>query len=433
MCGCGRTKQLERLQAYAKKQELEKHSLQKSAHDDKLSFVFSKMAKMSVSSFYKVWKDEAVKNRGRRLQIKRTLVSLMRRLRRLQVNGAWQGWWEQMLLGRKVDKVHALLRNHVFDWCISAWQTNGKMHKIGRSLMSAGKMQEGRNEDLQKVIWREWRQFTGYQGRLRKAMQLLVGDREGKSMNDFFRNWRALSACSLLKKAGFGARSKEKDKKGKHTGLARTASSSNSQSALGRKLSLDSGRAHVGRTTSPGISRTASFTSIIESDDDDEYSATKLARAQPDSRLGGRSFLRTPSNESKKSNASSAGNRSPLRGLARTASYASSVASQDSLASGTRESRRTGRAAYIAAQNSQDSVSDNSSLPCSPPTFGRTASSRSRGSVVSPTRSPLAGAARAASSLAGPATEQEKSVAREGISSEAFLSTLLKKGGVYEI
>ena len=407
-----------------------------------------KMVKMSLSSFYQVWKDLGVKNRGRLLQIQRTLISLARRRSRLQTNAGWHGWWEQTLLRRKACKVRQVVVLGVLRLCLAAWLNNTKVQMFGRSLIKAAIFQERGHQELVKATWRTWAQYGRDRGRMRKTVQYLVNKSEGRTMNDFIDNWRSSAASSLLKRAGFGSKSKDKKKVqlpqrttsaesfqsghrtktsafAVHQGFSRTLSSS----------SQHAGRGSVGRTRSPGISRTASFASIVESDDASDHSLSRPLHAEGSSTA----FRRTLSTDSKQSNASSASMRSPMASFrgGTTSNIDTGQLSQDSIssASGASSGLRSPQGA-ASARTSSSTSRDTKSSPRSPrpkgTSFARRASTASRDSQVSTPLLPLAAshARERRGSLFAPATEYEKSVAREGASTEAFLSTLLRAASV---
>lgn len=407
-----------------------------------------KIVKMSLSSFYQVWKDQGVKNRGRLLQIKRILIALARRRSRLQTNAGWHGWWEQTLLRRKACKVRQVVVLGVLRSCLAAWLNNSKVQMVGRSLIKAAIIQERGYQDLVKATWRAWVQYGRDQGRMRKTEQYLLNKSQGRTMKDFIHNWRSVAASSLLKRAGFGSKSKDNKKvqlpqrttsadsfqSGQetqksafavHQGFSRTLSSS----------SQHAGRGSVGRTRSPGISRTASCASIVESDDDSDHSLSRPLHAEGSSRA----LRRTLSTDSKQSNASSASMRSTMasiRGGTRS-NIDTGQLSQDSIssASGASSGLRSPKGA-ASARTSSSTSRDSASSPRSPrpkgTSFARRASTASRDSGVSTRLSPLAAshARERRGSLFAPATEYEKSVAREGASTEAFLSTLLRAASV---
>ena len=151
-----REQALERLQAYAKKQELEKYSIQKMAHEEKKMNVFAKFLKMSLRTFLTVWKVLAVKNRARRQQIFRTFAVLSGRQMRAKLDTSWQGWWEEILLSRRMKKIAFMMRRHVFLDCVSTWASNVKVQKIGRILMKLGNQ---KNDHLARSAWRCWKDF----------------------------------------------------------------------------------------------------------------------------------------------------------------------------------------------------------------------------------------------------------------------------------
>ena len=393
---------MERLQEFGKRKELErlaleqeKKSIQASAHDKKIASLLVTVVKTSISSFYKVWKDLSVKNKGRRLQIDRTLKGLAGRRMRLRMNTSWQGWWEQTLQRRRARKVLGLVTHHLFMRCHLRWVQDVKMMKMAKLFKLVGEKEEGQLDRLKTRSWQAWKLHARHQATLRRAMNLITGSRVGKTLADYLNTWRSAAAASVLSKAGFGAKAKDKSairRTGSGAGapgLRRTGSSEalgpgrNGSGGIRRSGSfsrLDSSasaatRAPVGRTMSPGLSSTASFASIHE----DSNSASP-GGDQPES---------------------------AFHGLSRTGSAASQASQQAYSPLGLRRN--------VNAQTSQDSVS---SVASSASAFHRAQSLRRQPSEQS------------AGSHLG---EKDQAVAHEAISSEAFLSTLLRKGSVQRI
>ena len=244
-----------------------------------------KIANMSLSSYWKVWKDLAVKHRARRLQAGRTLASLAVRRDRLRINISIHGWWEETLLGRKSNTVQTLVRHHISRQFFSQLICEAKMSKVGRSLMQVGLKEESQRENLKLIAWREWNRFARHHARLRKAASLLMDGRNGRTMKDFWGSWRSSAAAALLLRAGFGVKSKDKGVKTRPD-LVRTSSAgrfvpAKPQSSRRRESAPSQGQSSVspvllGRTRSASsqvgstasLSRTPSFHSIVESDDE---------------------------------------------------------------------------------------------------------------------------------------------------------------------
>ena len=404
-CSCRKDK-TERLQAYAKTKELEKSSLEKQINDNKMAQIFVKVAQMSLSSYIRVWSNLAVKNRGRQLQIIHTVAVLWRRKTRTRESAAFRGWYAQMLQARKVDKVRSVIRKHTYDQFFGTWCYTLKMRKVASMLYKAGQMEEGKKKDLLKASLRDFKSYVRYQSRLRKAMNILRGGYEGRTILEFLLNWRSISAANLLKKAGFGSKAMDKTRPGSirrtgstdssHGAIRRTGSSDSSRPSIQRTGSNRSakseskGQSRVGRTGSPGpgISRVGSFASIVESDDDEGDPLPHCA---------------------------SPGGEPAFSRLGSAASHAS-AASAKSVASSSGRTPSSGNLRRGLTAISKESSSE----------------SRSSAASLSPlvrNRSMRAGRLDPVHQLSG----EGSAVAQQAVVQEAFLSTLLRGGGVFEI
>jgi hypothetical protein len=411
-----RDKQVKQLQEFGKKKELERLSLeqetksmQASNYDNKIKSILLNVVKASFSSYFTAWKGLYVKSRGRLAQIDRTLKSLAGRRMRQRINTSWQGWWGQTLQHRKTKKVARLVAHNLFTRCLLQWVEDIKMTKVSKILMLVGQKEEGQVERTRRRAWQEWVLYARHHAKMRKAMNLITGDREEKTLADFLNNWRATAAASILGKAGFGSKAKDKLRPGiRRTGsqgltgsqapkIGRTTSPTFGQSSrdvfaerqvVGRTTPPLMGRG-VQRTSSLGFSRTSSFASIQEDNNDDG----------PDKEDSFKKVSHMPSTSSHSSLQAS----SPIGSVRRTGS------TKDILG---------GSAKDVLAQNSQGSIT---SVASSANAFRRLPSNASRSPLV-----------RRPSAHSG-SSEEQQAFSADLISSEAFLSTLLRKGSVQRI
>lgn len=370
-----------------------------------------------------------MKHRGRRLQTMHTLTVLARRKARMQEQSAFRGWCDQLLQARKVDKVRSVIRKHTYDRILGRWCYNLKMSKIASMLYQAGRMEEGKKEDLLRACCRGWKSNVRYLRRLRKAMRILQSGHEGRTLREFLLDWRAISAANLLQKAGFGSKSKDKRRPGsirrtgssdtlaqRGGGIRRTGSSdalvqrgagiqrtgslgssrpsprAGSSKAALTGSSESSGQPRVGRTGSPGMSRVASFESICESDDDENNA------------YGG-----PPQNPLHYSS----GSPEPAFGrLGSTVSNASAASGRSASSFGRTSSSLTAggnfRRGLKASSKELSSGSRISGSPLSPMPAGGQQACAGRGNVEQ--------------------HGEEVTVAQQAVDQEAFLSTLLRGG-----
>ena len=407
-----RDKQVKQLQELGKRKELErfsleqdKKSMQASLHDDKIKSILMNIVKASASSYYTAWKGLYFKSRGRLAQIGNTLQSLAGRRMRQRINTSWQGWWEQTLQHRKSKKVARLVAHNLFTRCLLQWVEDVKMTKVARIVMLVGQKEEGQSDRRRRRAWHEWVLYARHIAKLRKAINMITGNREEKTLGDFLNNWRATAAASILSKAGFGSKAKDKSR----PGIRRTGSQglTGSQAPkIGRTTSPTFGRSSrdvfapkVGRTISPTFSRTSSFESIHEDNNgdrsDQEDSFKKLSLM--------------PSTSSHSSLQPS----SPDGSVKRYASTRNVLG---------------GSAKDVFAENSQGSISSVASPASAFCRAPSNASNASHSSLRSPLRSPLVRRPSAYS-----ASEEQQAFSEDLISSEAFLSTLFRKGSVQAI
>jgi hypothetical protein len=440
-----RKEQTERLQKYAKSKELERGSLEKQVTDNKMAHIFAKVAQMSLSSYVRVWSHLAVKNRGRRLQVLHTLTVLSRRKDRSWLSVAFKGWGAHVLEARKVEKVRSVISMHICTRFFGMWCYNFKMHRVAKTLYQAGRMEDGKKEYLLRRSWRAWVLQMRYLQRLRKAIKLLQGGYEGRTIKEFLLNWRAISAANLLKKAGFGAKSKAKPAR-QGPGIQRTGSASSLWQRTG------SSGPQIQRTGSSGpqIQRTGSSGPQIQRTGSSGLLIQRTASS------GTRPSQTTASGKQKVSNPGSSEIAAPPRigktgasGISRVSSFNSIFESDDEdnmslqndgspLLSPARREPNFGRLGSTASNASATSSFRRtpSSKDAAANRRGGDGSPRSNSSATS--ISPLGRSSRnnrdswardALPTLDG----EELSAARHAVGQEAFLSTLLRKGGTFEI
>ena len=259
-------KQIDRLQAYAKKQELQKFALQDQARQNKTNAVFARLLRMNLSSFWKVWMNVVNTNRGsrqgRQKQIDRMLCTFDRRRARTLLRVFCERFLvnchHRMLIARKTKTVRNLARIHILSGCLTLWGEFLARAKMGKILMLVGQKKQDNNSTLVRAALRGWRQAHTYFQGLRRAVVLLTSDRDRKMVEvirQIIGAWKVFASSSLLSKAGFGSK--------QSLPLHRTGSTGSNTS--GPKLTRSSSFGSTGSNTfGPKLTRSSSFRNSCE-------------------------------------------------------------------------------------------------------------------------------------------------------------------------
>jgi hypothetical protein len=152
-----RTKQLERLQEMAKREQYDNQVLKRSMHDQKMLAVLKNLVGACLSAVFVSWKVETAKRRVRHAQIDRAILSHVSIGNRQNLKRILQGWWQRTRLGldegRQIHKIRKLIHYHVFNECLKMWWEHVLLSRVGRVMMMIGRMQESKHQDLVIVCY----------------------------------------------------------------------------------------------------------------------------------------------------------------------------------------------------------------------------------------------------------------------------------------